>query len=196
MELTVYEAERQIGALRIEPNGLYYDYTCDLPQAKGQVLRVFAGHGWKSEYLGVPDASGMLKGRLPKNRLPDGVSFAVAAATPRGRWLPWRGALDGVPIAEAFITTSADGIDLLLPPQEALKLPAWAENMRTETLCGREMLLLRLLPDGSLPEKMTDRGVQTDEETTCDTAADGVPADDAPDDGVGSERREADRADL
>ena len=145
MELTVFEGEQQIGTIQMEPDGLFYDFSCNLTKSREQIRRVFVGNHWKSEYLGIPDASGMLRARLPKNRLPDGVSFAVAATIPRGAWQPWRGEVDGVPIAEGYIRPSDDGIDLLLPPQEAVKLPAWAENMHTETAFGRELQLLSLL---------------------------------------------------
>lgn len=196
MELTVFEAEQPIGTLQITSDGLFYVFSCDLTENREQIRRVFVGYGWRSEYLGIPDASGKLRARLPKNRLPDGIGFAVAASIPRGQWLPWRGEVDGVSIAEGYIHPSEDGIDLLLPPQEAVKLPAWAQYMQAQTLLGREMMLLSLLPDGSLPDRMTDRGEQTDEKITCDDPADGVPADDAPGAGVGDEGREADCADL
>ncbi len=196
MELTVFEGEQPVGTLQITPDGLFYDIACELTKSRERIRRVFVGQKWKSEYLGIPDAAGKLRTRLPKNRLPDGIGFAVAASIPRGQWLPWRGEADGVPIAEGYIRPSQDGIDLLLPPQEAVKLPAWAQYMHTETMFGRELLLLTLLPDGTLPEIKTERGEQTDEENSCDSVDDSLPADDAPDDGVGGEGREADRADL
>lgn len=196
MELTVLEGERQVGTLQMEQNGLFYDFSCHLTQGREQIRRIFVGYGWRSEYLGIPDASGRLSARLPKNRLPDGVCFAVAATIPRGVWLPWRGEVDGVPIAEGYIRPSEDGIDLLLPPDEAVKLPAWAENMQKETAFGKELLLLRLLPDGSLPKKNKDTGEKKDEENPCDGIDDSMSADDVPRDGVGDEGREADRADL
>ena len=196
MELAIYEGEKQVGTLRAETDGLFYDVSCCITPAKEQVLRVFVGNSWKSEYLGIPDRSGNLRARLPKKRLPDGISFAVAAAAPRGEYLPWRGEADGVPIAEGFIRSTEDGIDLLLPPQEAVKLPAWAESMQTETLYGRELLRLSLLPDGTLPERKKDRGENTYEENPCDVFDDRVSADDAPCDGLGDEGRQADRPDL
>lgn len=196
MELPVFEGEHKIGTLRAEPDGLFYDFFCQVTQNGEQIRRVFVGYDWRAEYLGIPDASGKLQTRLPKNRLPDGVGFAVAAAIPRGEWLPWRGAVDGVPIAEGLIKPSEHGIDLLLPPQEAVKLPAWAEAMQKKTLFGRELMLLSLLPDGTLPKKITDRGEDTDETISCDPADDGLPADGISDDGVCDEGREADCADL
>lgn len=198
MKLTVYEGEQQVGTLDMEPDGLFYDVSCEISQGRERLRRVFVGNGWSPIYLGIPDASGKLRTRLPKNRLPDGAAFAVAAEIPRGVWLPWRGEVDAVPIAEGYVRPTEDGIDLLLPAQEALKLPAWAEYMHTETVFGRELMLLSLLPDGSLPEitKDTERGEEKDEETTCNITDDRVPADGVPHDGVGDEGRETDRADL
>ncbi|MBQ6430522.1 MAG: hypothetical protein IJJ99_01405 [Oscillospiraceae bacterium] len=196
MELTVFEGEQPVGTVWVTQEGLFYDVSCELTQNRERIRRVYVGQEWRSEYLGIPDASGKLRTRLPKSRLPDGIGFAVAARIPRGRWLPWRGEVDGVPIAEGYIRPSEDGIDLLLPPQEAVKLPAWTEYMRMETVFGREMMQIMLLPDGSLPDRNTDRGEQTDEETTCDDPTGCESADDAPGDGVGGEGREADCADL
>lgn len=196
MELSVYKGERQVGTLRCEPDGLYYDISCELAQNGKTIRRVFVGYGWKSEYLGIPDAAGKLTARLPKNRLPDGLAFAVASEAPRGKWVPWRGEVDRVPITEGFVSPSEKGIDLLLPPQEAVKLPAWVDQMQEEAAFGREWLRLSLLPDGTLPEKEKERGEQTDEENSCDGADACVPADDASCDGVGDEGRQADRADL
>lgn len=196
MELTVFEGERQVGTLNVEPDGLFYDFSCQLTQSREQIRRVFVGYGWRSEYLGIPDASGALKARLPKKRLPDGVSFAVAANVPRGEWLPWRGEADGVPIAEGYIRCTEEGIDLLLPPQEALKLPAWAEDMHTKTVLGREFAMLTLLPDGTLPERKTEKGEDTDEEIFNGNTVDRVPADVAPDERDCVEGRETDCTDL
>jgi len=196
MELTVFEGERQIGSLQVESDGLFYAITCNIAQSGEPIRRVFVGQKWRSEYLGIPDASGTLHARLPKKRLPDGIAFAVAARIPRGAWRPWRGEADGVPIAEALIKPSADGIDLLLPPREAAKLPAWAQYMQAETAFGEELMLLRLLPDGSLPKKNKDTGEKKDEENPCDGIDDSMSADDVSRDGVGDEGREADRADL
>lgn len=196
MELTVFEGEKHVGTLRAEPDGLYYDVSCELAPGRGEIRRVYIGYHWKSEYIGIPDASGRLRTRLPKNRLPDGIMFAVAANVPRGAYLPWRGEVDGVPIAEGYIRTAEDGIDLLLPTLEAVKLPAWAEYMDAKTAFGRELMQIRLLPDGTLPERKTDRGEKTDEENTCDTDTDRVRSDDVSGDGFGDEGRQADRADL
>ncbi len=196
MELTVFEGDKQVGTLRMEQDGLYYEFTCDLVPAGERIRRVFVGKAWRSEYLGIPDTAGKLRARLPKKRLPDGVAFAVAANIPRGAWLPWRGELDGVPIAEAYIQPTDDGIELLLPPQEAVKLPAWAEYMQPETALGKDLMRLSLLPDGTLPERKTDRGEETDEENPCDDTGDREPAGDAAGDSLGDEGRQADRADL
>ena len=196
MELTVFDGEKQVGSLRAEADGLFYDVSCSLAPGREAIRRVYVGHSWKSEYLGIPDGNGNLRARLPKKRLPDGISFAVASDLPRGAYIPWRGEADGVPIAEGYIRTTGDGIDLLLPPQEAVKLPAWAEYMHTETAFGRELMRISLLPDGTLPEKKTDRGEQRDEENTCDTVDDRMPYDDVPGDGLGNEGRQADCADL
>lgn len=196
MELTVYEGERQVGTLRCETDGLFYDISCELAEERERIRRVFVGYAWKSEYVGIPDASGRLTARLPKNRLPDGVTFAVASRLPRGEWLPWRGEADGVQLEEGCIRPTDDGIDLLLPPDEAVKLPAWADKMQEETAFGRQWLRLSLLPDGSFPERTTDKGEETDEENPCDNAGDREPCDDVSGDSFGDEGRETDRADL
>lgn len=196
MELTVFEGEKQVGTLWIEPDGLFYGISCKITDCREQIRRIFVGYGWKAEYLGIPDAEGNLTTRIPKKHLPDGITYAVATTMPRGQWLPWRGVADGVPIAEAFIKQSEDGIDLVLPPQEAAKLPAWAEKMQTETVFGRELMKLSLLPDGSLPEITTERGANTDEEIIGNGTADRMPDDDASRISLGDEERQTDRADL
>ena len=196
MELSIFDGEKQVGTLCAELDGLFYDVSCELAPSRGEIRRVYIGHCWKSEYLGIPDASGRLRTRLPKNRLPDGISFAVTANVPRGAYLPWRGEVDGVPIAEGFIRTTVEEIELLLPPQEAVKLPAWAEYMHTETAFGRELMRICLLPDGTFDKKNTDRGEEKDEENDCDPIDDRVLADDVPGDGLGGERRQAGCADL
>lgn len=196
MEFTVYEGEKQVGTLRVEPDGLFYDIFCNITDRREHIRRIFVGYAWRSEYLGIPDAEGNLTARIPRKHLPDGITFAVATLMPRSQWLPWRGEVDGVPIAEAYIKRSEDGIDLLLPPQEAVKLPAWVEKMKTEIAFGRELMKLSLLPDGSLAENTTDRGEKTDEEIIGNGTADRMPDDDASRFSLSDEERQADRTDL
>lgn len=196
MELTVYEGEKQVGTLRAEQNGLYYDIYCKIKNQREQIRRIFVGYAWRSEYLGIPDAQGNLTVRMPRKHLPEGITFAVATPIQRSQWLPWRGEVDGVPMTEGYIGHTENGIDLLLPPQEAVKLPAWAGKMQTETLQGREMMKLSLLPDGSLAENTTDRGEKTDEEIIGNGTADRMPDDDASRFSLSDEERQADRTDL
>ena len=42
MELTVYEGERQVGTLRCETDGLFYDISCELAEERERIRRVFA----------------------------------------------------------------------------------------------------------------------------------------------------------
>ena len=200
MELAITEHGEQIGSLTMEQEGLFWKFVCKISSDREQLRRIFVIYQWKTEYLGVPDADGKLEIRIPRSHLPEGVQAALAMRHPRGIWSPWCGTLEGIEISEAFLRTAEDGFDLALPPQEALKFPAWAEDMKTELVYGTQTALLRLDRDGRLPPRETEYGGVTDEETEemdrC--MPDALLSDDAPaDDGFGGERtEEADRSDL
>lgn len=203
MEQSIFEGSREIGTLKCQKSGLFWEFSCKILENREPLCRIYVLNKWKVEYLGIPNASGELCARLPCRHLPEGIDGAVASRHPRGSWLPWRGPVDGVMLEEAYL--SADGARMLaLPPQEALKLPQWAPAMQTELVFGVQMALLPLTPDGHLPQIETEIGGQNDEKTMEEALVDGasdfdLPADDAAGDGFGGEWPEdgqADRPDL
>lgn len=204
MELSITEHGGQIGSLTMEQEGLFWKFICNISADREQLRRIFVIHHMDVEYLGIPDVKGRLEIKIPRSHLPDGVEAALAVRHPRGEWLPWCGTLEGIAVKEAFSRRAGDKIELALPPQEALKFPAWAENMRTEQVYGTQTAVLTLDCEGHLPLKETEHGGMTDEELEeMDRAAfDAVLLDDAfADDGfsgagAAEQGWEADRPDL
>ncbi|MGM9554614.1 MAG: hypothetical protein ACI3V2_09930 [Faecousia sp.] len=200
MELAITEHGERIGSLTMEQDGLFWKFVCSISSDREQLRRIFVLQQWNVEYLGIPDKKGMLEARIPRSHLPDGAEAALAVRHPRGSWLPWCGALEGISVAEAFICKDADAIELALPPQEALKFPAWAENMTTQEVYGMQTAALKLTHDGRLPLKEKENGGITDEEAEemdCPESDAVLPADSPADDGFGSEwAEEADCPDL
>ena len=153
MELAITEHGEQIGSLRMVQDGLFWRFSCNIISGREQLRRIFVVHEWEVEYLGIPNDRGLLEGRIPRSHLPSGIDAALAVRHPRGPWLPWRGALEGIPVAEAYFRNDDDTIELALPPQEALKFPAWAEDMTTKELYGMQTAVLKLTADRHLPHR-------------------------------------------
>ena len=200
MELAITEHGERIGSLTMEQDGLFWKFVCSIGSNREQLRRIFVLHQWSVEYLGIPDEKGMLEARIPRSHLPNGAEAALAVRHPRGSWLPWCGVLEGIAVAEAFFRKDVGTIELALPPQEALKFPAWAENMTTQEVYGMQTAVLTLTHDGHLPLKEKENGGITNEEAEemDRPMSDAVLPDDAPaDDGFGGEwAEEADRSDL
>lgn len=200
MELAITEHGERIGSLTMEQDGLFWKFLCHVDSDREQLRRIFVLHQWNAEYLGIPDERGMLETKIPRSHLPNGVEAALAVRHPRGQWLPWCGTLEGVTVPEAFFRNDGGTIELALPPQEALKFPAWAEDMTTQEVYGMQTAVLELTHDGHLPLKEKENGGITDEEAEeMDRPVSGaLLSDDAPaDEGFGGEwTEEADRPDL
>ena len=194
MELMVYERGTPVGTVRLERNGIFWDIFCEMTDLTEQIRRVYVGKEWDVFYLGIPDAQGRLSAK--RRHLPAEPTFAVAAPYPRGQWLPWRGTVDGV-FAETALFCREDGkIKLLLPPEEAVKFPAWLEKSERETVFGTEFALLLLTEKGHLLQEEKEKGEENYEETTVGTFDVLLPADPSADDGIGGEGWETDRPDL
>lgn len=161
--MEVYEAGKVIGTLRAEPAGLFWEIYCKITVQPELLRRIFVLKGWKVEYLGIPDKNGELRGKIPQKRLPEGIETALASKMPREAWLPWRGEVDGVSVENACIRPTEEGIELALGLEETLKFPAWAENMKIESVLDGEMALLTLGPEGQLPVIEREVGGNTDE---------------------------------
>lgn len=203
MELAITEHGEQIGSLTMEEEGLFWKFVCNIGAGREQLRRIYVLHQWKAEYLGIPDEKGRLEVKIPRSHLPDGVEAALAVRHPRGPWLPWCGTLEGVSVAEAFFRNDGGMIELALPSQEALKFPAWAEDMSTQEVYGMQTAVLKLEQDGHLPLKEKENGgINNEEMQEMDrTVPDDLLFDDAPaDDGIGGgaaeQGWEADRTDL
>lgn len=204
MELAITEHGKQIGSLRMVQDGLFWRFSCKIISDREQLRRIFVVHKWEVEYLGIPNDRGLLEGKIPRSHLPSGVDAALAVRHPRGPWLPWCGTLEGIPVAEAYFRNDADTIELALPPQEALKFPAWAEDMTTKELYGMQTAVLKLGAYRHLPRKEKDEGGHINEETEemDRMVSDAMLLDDTfADDGFGGtgateQGREADRTDL
>ena len=199
MELAITEHGERIGSLTMEQDGLFWKFVCSIGSEREQLRRIFVLQEWNVEYLGIPDEKGTLEARIPRSHLPDGAEAALAVRHPRGSWLPWCGLLEGISVAEAFFRKDGTTIELALLPQEALKFPAWAEDMKTQEVYGMQTAVLKLAHDGHLPQK-EDGGITDEKAEEMDRpVSDAVLPDDAPadDDGFGGEwAEEADRPDL
>ena len=200
MELAITERGERIGSLTMEQDGLFWKFICKIASDREQLRRIFVLHQWNAEYLGIPDEKGTLEARIPRSHLPHGAEAALAVRHPRGPWLPWCGTLEGVSVNEAFFRNDSGTIKLALPQQEALKFPAWVEDMTTQEVYGMQTAALKLTQDGRLPLKEKENGGITDEEAKkmdCIVSDDLLPDDAPADDGRGSEwGEEADRPDL
>ena len=200
MEHSVLERGERIGSLTMTHEGLFWKIDCRVEKDRQKLRRIFAVHHNASEYLGIPDAYGRLTARIPRSHLPDGITAVIASQHPRGAWLPWCGTVEGIEVTEAFLRPAEDGFLLALAPREALKFPAWAEDMKTETVYETQLALLPLDRDGHLPLKETvDGGIENEATEEMDRIVSGdlLPADAPADDGFGVEwAEEADRADL
>ena len=200
MERSIMERGEPIGSLTMTQEGLFWRFDCQIEKDREQLRRIFVVHHSGSAYLGIPDAHGRLTARIPRSHLTDDVTAAIASRHPRGSWSPWCGVVEGIEVAEAFLRPAEDGFALALAPQEALKFPAWAADMKTEEVYGTQTALLKLDRDGRLPLRKTEDGgteYEDTEEMDRLVSDDLLPADAPADDGFGGERaEEADRADL
>lgn len=199
MELTVYEGETAVGTLTMQRSGIFYDFRCQITKSMEQIHRLYVGKSWQVVYLGIPDASGVLNVRVPCSHLREEPEFAIVSVYPRGQWMPWRGEIDGVPVASAFFAEADGQIELLLAPEEALKFPAWLDNAEKETLHATEFTKLILTKEGKLPtieNRKIENGEKDNEEIRSAVPEPVLSADAPADESIGNEGREADCPDL
>ncbi len=163
MDCVIYENGSAAGTLYIVSEGLYWHIRCKMKPAS-QLRRLYAVAGLRSVYLGIPDASGEMRIRIAKKNLPE-VQLALAASTPRGEWLPWRGEVDGVEVELCYCRQEPDGICLALPESELIKFPAWTGKWNCERVYDKEMALLYLDENGHLPQKENEHGGTEENET-------------------------------
>lgn len=199
MERTIYECGEAVGQLTAEHVGLFWQFHCKLFKKSEQIRRIYVLSLWRVEYLGIADANGVLSGRIAASHFPDGVTGAVASRYRRGEWLPWRGEVGGVSVDEGYLRTGTDGMTLALPPEQALRFPAWFAQMETADVHERQMHLLPLDEAGNALPKETENGGITNE-IAMETSDRGLPApDDAVDPSADADiggGEQADRPDL
>ncbi len=68
MQYTVYERNRPVGELTMEPCGLYYEIVANI-QAPDAVKRLYAMVGENSFYIGIPDRRGELRKKIPQKNI-------------------------------------------------------------------------------------------------------------------------------
>ncbi len=168
MESVIYEGATPVGTFSIQEDGLYHRIQC-LVSTNG-IRRIYAVCGLRSQYLGIPDAGGHLITRIAKKALPK-IDFAIASPHERNEWNPWRGEIDGVFVEECFLREDAGGLLLALAESEAVKFPAWADQMHRERINGTEKAMILLDPNGHLPLIEKENG-GTDYETNDSSALD------------------------
>ena len=197
MESVIYEGTKPIGTFELNEEGLYQRILCKM-KANG-LRRIYAVHGLHSQYLGIPDASGQLSVRIAKKSF-NGMELAIASPQERSEWNPWRGEVDGVPVEFCYIKHDENGISLALPEDEAVKFPAWTEQMYREKINGTDTAIVLLDPNGHLPLIERENG-GTEYETNDGNALDPLLLADLPADydygcGGEDEQQEADRNHL
>ncbi len=197
MESVIYEGTKPIGTFTLQEEGLYHRIQCRL-KTDG-IRRVYAVHGLHSQYLGIPDANGQLSVRIAKKTLPL-IEFAIASPHERSIWKPWRGEIDGVFVEVCLLREDESGVSLALPETEAVKFPAWSEQMYRERINGTDSAIVLLDPNGHLPLIEKENG-GIDYETNDSNALDPLLLANLPADynyGVGDEgeQQEADRDHL
>lgn len=177
MEWTIYECGKPVGQMCAEREGLFWAFHCRLFKLTEQLRRIYVLSLWRTEYLGIADTNGLLDRRIAASHFPDGVTGAVASGFRRNEWQPWRGVAGGVSVDEGYLRADTDGMTLALPPEQALRFPAWFERMETTTVLDREMHLLPLDRAGNSLLRETEIGGITNEEQV-ETQDCGLPASD------------------
>ena len=181
MELSIIDRGETVGTASMESDGIYWKLVCRLTQKKNSPIRLYGLHLWQSEYLGIPDADGLLQTKIPKKHLPHGADMILASEQPNGKWKPWAGQIDGVRV-EAGLLQKDGGILLALEPEEAVRFPEWIEIMEKVQMPDSERLLLRLDEEGNLREIEKKLGGTNNETMDRDAPAVELPADDSSDD--------------
>lgn len=197
MEQWIYEQSKIVGSFESVPQGLYYEVSCRLEQGMG-IRRLYAVNGFQSEYIGIPDASGMLKRKIKKKLLPNGIDSVITSQRERSSWSPWRGDLDGIAVENAEICRDGEELVLALSPTEALRFPAWVNCFTLEKIDNQSRMLIRLTSDGRPAALETENGRDTNEEIDSDLVDFGMPSEPVSFDGdsLGEHREEADCPNL
>lgn len=199
--MEIWEEDRSIGTLHCQRQGLFWNCTCKIEKNREQIRRLYVQKEWQVEYLGIPDAQGLLTGRIPMAHFPNGIETALADTHARGDWRPWRGELDGVFVNRAYLRRDEAGMTLALEMQEAVKFPAWIKHMGTQSVFGQKMATVQLNQDGTLPVKEIESGGYTDETTHRDNFDFELSSDGTASVGIGiagdeDQGRQADRPDI
>ena len=197
MEQWIYEQGKPVGSFQLSPAGLYYEISCQMEQSLG-IRRLYALGEFYSEYIGIPDARGMLKRKIKKKLLPNGIDCMTTSQRERSDWSPWRGVLDGITVEEAEIRREGEEILLALSPAEALRFPAWVNCFTSEEIDKRSRMLIRLTSDGRPVASEIENGRDTNEEIDSDLIDFSLPSKLATPDGDGLReyREEADCSDF
>ena len=133
------------GTLRLEQQGLYYLFTANCSFAPTEPLHLYAVSGFLSRSVGVVSKDGTLQRRISVHAFGRPPAYAVLGREEDG-FLPWCGVIDAETITDAYLKQDGDTQLLALPAQDGAEVPliAYAQQMRTETVCGRNCLVLPL----------------------------------------------------
>lgn len=182
MEYSIFYHGASAGTAQVERTGLFWRIDGHMDNPRLGLVRLYAVHGLRSVYLGIPAADGNLQMKLPISHLPQGLDSILAAKEPNGTWKPWAGELDGVSVDHALVDNGpVPGI--AFPPENAIAFPEWLEEMSPMTMYGSDWLVLRLTADGKLPAIQIE-GEQTNETDGFHIADIGMPHGDAADDDI------------
>lgn len=145
MDCSVTYLGKESGTLHLEQQGLYYLCTANCDFAPTEPLHLYAVSGLSSRPIGVLSKEGMLQKRISVHSFGKLPACAVLG-TEDGGFLPWRGIIDAERIDDAYLKQDGDTQLLALPAEEGAEVPliAYAQQMRSLTVCGRNCLVLPL----------------------------------------------------
>ena len=184
--MEIYEDGICVGTLETEENGLYTVFRCTCEPSE-KIRRVYLAYPYGSKYVGIADRKGNFQTQISRKQIPKD-ACAAASTREKDRYLPWRGALDGVWIDSALISEN----EIAMPLSEAMKFPAW--EMEITEIDNTEMARLPLNADGMPMPR--EREAKENETLDFDDYDAGDPADLPADECIGDQGWEADRTDL
>lgn len=158
MDYPIYYRGKEIGAITVTDDGLYWQLTAWCRGSLPGVQRLYGAAGQRTEAFGVLAPAGEhlhLHRRLSKRSCPILPERWILGREAEG-FLPWMGTVEDLPIPEAMLRTEAEGQILALPAEsDPMPLAEYAPQMNAVTLDGRKYLTLRL--KNGLPEAEEDR---------------------------------------
>lgn len=155
MEYEIYFQAEPRGAIRLEPEGLYYRLSGRCTEPGPGIWRLWACFGEESRLVGVcsPGDEGLqIEKRVSRQSWPLLPEAFVLGREAEG-FRPWRGALEGRGLPDAMLRQEADGsrtLAIFAPSAGPVPLAEYVGLMQESNLEGRDCLLLSL-PEG-LPE--------------------------------------------